>query len=83
MAIVELSDAAVEDYREVPLGMKLRIADVIERLEKWPAVSGAKPLTRELKGHYRIRAGDWRVVFHVAGEIVTIDRIDNRKDVYQ
>jgi mRNA-degrading endonuclease RelE of RelBE toxin-antitoxin system len=83
MAMVELSESALRDYAAVPLGMKGRIQAVILRLEKWPAVSGAKPLVRELKGHYRIRAGDWRVVFHIRGELVTVDRIDNRRDVYQ
>ena len=83
MATVELSDSAMRDFGAVPLGMKLRVDAVIMRLEDWPTVSGAKPLTRELKGHYRIRTGDWRIVFHVSGDVVTVNRIDNRKDVYR
>jgi len=83
MAVVELSDTALADFRAVPLRMKPRIQDVFDRLEKWPEVSGAKPLQHALKGHYRIRSGDWRVVFHVAGDLVMVDRIDNRKDVYR
>lgn len=83
MAIVELSESALAGYRAVPLGMKSRIQDVFDRLEKWPQVSGAKLLKHGLKGHYRIRTGDWRVVFHVTGDCVMVDRIDNRKDVYR
>lgn len=83
MATVEFSDLAMRHFAAVPLGMKRRVEAVINRLEDWPAVSGAKPLTRELKGHYRIRTGDWRIVFHVSGSLVTVDRIDNRKDVYR
>lgn len=83
MAKVELSESAISDFAAVPLGMKRRVQSVIERLEKWPAVSGAKLLRRELKGHYRVRTGNWRIVFHVREDLITIDRIDNRKDVYQ
>lgn len=83
MATVEFSDSAMRDFYAVPLGMKRRVEAVVNRLEDWPTVSGAKPLTRELKGHYRIRTGDWRIVFHVSGSLVTVDRIDNRKDVYR
>ena len=83
MATVELSDSAMIDFAAVPLGMKLRVQAVINRLEDWPTVSGAKPLTHDLKGHYRIRTGDWRIVFHVRGSLIMVDRIDNRKDVYR
>jgi alpha-L-rhamnosidase len=40
------------------------------RLERWPEVSGVKPLRRNLAGKFRLRTGDWRVVFRVAGETV-------------
>jgi mRNA-degrading endonuclease RelE of RelBE toxin-antitoxin system len=56
---------------------------VIARLTQWPNVSGAKPLRHDLKGAYRIRTGDFRVVFIVKGNIVVITRIDNRRDVYR
>lgn len=83
MVRVELSETALADFAAVPLGMKGRVMAVIERLEKWPSVSGAKPLTHNLKGHYRVRTGDWRVIFHLNRNVLMIDRIDNRKDVYR
>jgi mRNA-degrading endonuclease RelE of RelBE toxin-antitoxin system len=54
------------------------------RLIGWPNVSGAKRLKSSLKGAYRVRTGDWRVLFTVderAGH-VTVFRIANRRDVY-
>jgi hypothetical protein len=37
----------------------------LERLRRWPAVSGAKPLTGDLAGKYRLRTGDYRIRFRV------------------
>ena len=62
--------------------MKHRVLAVFSRLESWPATSGAKALRRELVGRFRIRAGDWRVVFRVAGDEILVERIANRRDVY-
>lgn len=46
-------------------------------------MSGAKPLRNEWKGHYRIRIGDWRVIFKVVRPNVIVVRVANRRDVYE
>jgi mRNA-degrading endonuclease RelE of RelBE toxin-antitoxin system len=46
-------------------------------------LSGAKPLRHGLKGHYRIRTGDFRIVFRAVADEVWIVRIEHRKDVYE
>jgi mRNA interferase RelE/StbE len=73
-----------EQFASLPMGMQPRVQKVFLRLRRWPEVSGAKPLKGSLKGAYRIRTGDWRVLFTVdiAAERVTVFRIDNRRDVY-
>jgi mRNA-degrading endonuclease RelE of RelBE toxin-antitoxin system len=45
-------------------------------------VSGVKPLTGDLAGRYRLRTGDYRVQFHVAGEILTVEKIGPRDGFY-
>ena len=82
MATVRMTEEAVQDVGELPSDMKLRLRAVMERLAKWPEVSGAKPLRGELAGQFRIRMGDWRVVFQPVGDDVVITRVANRKDVY-
>lgn len=83
MAIVLLTPEAARQLNQVPGGMIRRINEVFERLERWPTVSGAKPLRGKLAGGFRIRSGDWRVPFRAAGETVTVFAIDNRRDVYR
>lgn len=67
----------------LPRDIQYRMHAIFDRLAKWPEVSGAKPLRHELQGHYRIRTGDFRVLFRVVGGDVWIVRIDHRKDVYK
>ena len=58
-ARVTITPAAKVELESVPLVIRNRITDVFERLGKWPAVSGAKPLRGDLRGSYRIRTGDY------------------------
>jgi len=82
---VRSAERAREDFKSLPLRIQVRVQDVFDRLTRWPNVSGVKPLRRSLKGAYRIRTGDWRVLFtvEVQTERVTVFRIDNRRDVYE
>ena len=68
---------------QLPGGMLRRVNDVLERLQKWPTVSGAKPMRGALVGSFRIRTGDWRVVFHPRGDAIIVTAIDNRRDVHE
>jgi len=82
MATVALTPGAAEQFANLPRGIQPRINQVILRLEDWPDVSGAKPLKGELAGNFRIRTGDYRVVFRVKAQTVIVWRIGDRKDVY-
>jgi len=84
MAEVQLTPEAAEQFDRLPAAIKSRVRDIITRLADWPHVSGAKPLRHELKGAYRIRTGDYRIVFVIDRPgLVVIIRIDNRRDVYR
>jgi mRNA interferase RelE/StbE len=83
MAKVTLTPDAAEGLDKAPTGMVRRINDGLARLEQWPEVSGAKPLRGALKGCFRLRCGDWRIVFRPEGEDLVVIAIDNRRDVYK
>lgn len=70
------------DLTRVPSNMLGRIMKAVERLDRWPNVSGAKALTGNWAGHHRIRVGDWRIVFRVRGFDVIVVAIAHRKEVY-
>jgi mRNA interferase RelE/StbE len=80
---VLIAPEAQGDVLALPVTMRVRFDAVVTRLESWPNVSGAKPLRGELTGHYRIRMGDWRVVFQVVRPNVIVVRIAHRSTVYE
>ena len=83
VAKVFISDAVYKELVNMPTIIAARMRGIFERLKAWPVVSGAKPLRHDLRGHYRIRTGKYRVVFRVEGEIVRVLRIDHREDAYE
>lgn len=86
MADVRITPDAQVQFERLPVVVKARVLAVFARLEKWPNVSGAKPLRGELAGQYRIRTGEYRVQFSVSGRgpatVVMIARIGHRDGFY-
>ena len=71
------------DLTRVPPGMLERVLKAIARLDQWPNVSGAKPLRGDLVGHYRLRVGDWRIVFRIEGTDALVVGVAHRKDIHE
>ena len=83
MAKATLTREAAEGLEDLPLVIHSRVLLLLERLEKWPAVSGAKPLTGPLAGRYRLRTGDYRVQFRVEGRTIVVEKIGHRDRFYE
>lgn len=83
MARVTYEADVAEQLARVPQAILRRLEAVIRRLEKWPNVSGARPLRGELAGHWRIRTGDWRMQFRVVADEVIIERVGHRDGFYE
>jgi mRNA-degrading endonuclease RelE of RelBE toxin-antitoxin system len=80
---VVFSAEAAEGLEDLPLVIHVRVLSILERLGHWPQVSGARPLTGRLAGHYRIRTGDYRVQFRVDGATVVVEKIGHRDRFYE
>ena len=83
MATVELTPEAAEQLERLPKTMHRRVVGLPERLQGWPEVSGARPLSGDLAGWFRLRTGDYRLRFRVTGELVMVDKIGHRRDFYE
>ena len=67
----------------LPAEIVARMGKLLDRLEAWPEVSGAKALSGSLAGHWRMRTGDYRLQFHVAAETVHVEKIGHRDGFYE
>ncbi|MBI4702180.1 MAG: type II toxin-antitoxin system RelE/ParE family toxin [Deltaproteobacteria bacterium] len=83
MVRVLLAPEGQADFEALPPVIKARVLRIVERLQRWPEVSGAKPLRGRWTGHYRIRTGDWRVIFRVVAPDLIVVRIQHRSKVYE
>ena len=76
---IEYSKQSVKTIQRLDVMTKQRIKRGIEGMPKGDI--------KKLQGHaalYRLRVGDWRVVFsYINGETILIERIAPRGDVYK
>ena len=79
---VLVSAAALEEFTKIPRPIQTRVIQLVARLGHWPNVSGAKPLSGTLAGHYRLRTGDYRVQFRADRNAVIVERIGHRDGFY-
>lgn len=72
-----------EDIPKLSRAIQLRIQHAIEaRLTTAPEKYG-KPLRRTLKNYWKLRIGDYRIVFKVVGTEIWILGIGHREIIYQ
>ncbi len=76
-------DVVNRDLPKIPLNIKNRIQRAIEERLMVDPVQSGEPLRRSLKGHRKLRVGDWRIIYRIKGESVIILIIQNRKEVYK
>jgi len=74
-----------EDIPVLPKSIKNSIKKAIEERLMLDPVGFGKPLRYSLKGHRRLRVGDYRIVYRIEAEnkTVIIVAIKHRKDVYE
>ncbi len=76
-------DVKTIDLPQINKNLKIRIKNAIEtRLMTAPHHYG-EPLRKTLKGYWKLRVGDYRVVFKIIENEVWILGIIHRKKVYE
>ncbi len=76
-------DVRSEDIPQINRDLRNRIARAIEsRLTTEPERKG-EPLRGTLKGYWKLRVGDYRVIFKVVRNEVWILAIIHRREVYE
>lgn len=80
---VRLAESARADLRELPDRTRLQVFKKIANLEEDPFPHGYKKLSTP-SDLYRVRSGDYRIVYSVNRQthVVDVIRTRHRKDVY-
>ena len=76
-------DIVKEDLPKIPQNIKETIRKAIERrLLSNPILYGA-PLRHSLKGHRKLRMGNYRIIYRIEENEIIILKIGHRKEVYK
>lgn len=83
MVKLEWTSKAIDDLNKLDSLIVQRIL----RKVTWFADNFEKitpePLTGDLKGMFKLRIGDWRVVYHMEGTSTVIHFVGHRKEIYE
>ena len=78
---IEYGDTAIKDLEHVPTKQRAQILRKIERLRL--GLHGNIKRLRESDIAYRLRMGDYRILFDVEESVIVIRRIGHRKSIYE
>ena len=77
---IEYGPSALADLDDLPARERVQVLRKIERLEH--GLHGNIKHLHNAEAAYRLRMGDYRILFDVESDVIVIRRIGNRKDVY-
>lgn len=78
---IEIRKRAEKDLASIPKPNAQRIADAIYALEN--GLKGDIKKLTNFSPEYRLRVGDWRILFEVSKNTIIIYRIRHRKEAYR
>lgn len=78
---LEIRKSAIKDLKNISEPFKTKIKNKLLELKKFPNTANIKKLTN-FEPAYRLRIGDYRVLFDVENETIIIARILHRQGTY-
>jgi mRNA interferase RelE/StbE len=83
MATIEWSQEAIRDLERLDRQVMRRILRKLDWFSENFVRVVPESLAGEFEGTYKLRVGDWRVIYTVEGEVVRIWSIGHRKEIYK
>ena len=78
---IEYGDTALDDLDALPSKQRAQILRKINRLQE--GLHGDIKRLHEADFAYRLRMGDYRILFDVKAHVIVIRRIGHRKNIYE
>lgn len=79
---IEYDQKAVKQLKKLDKSIALSLLDGIEEFAQNPVLTKIKKLKTPFDGAYRLRIGDYRVVFYHEDNLMLVSKIAHRKDAY-
>jgi mRNA interferase RelE/StbE len=81
---IEFTAAAHKDLAKLAKGIRSRVDATLMILKTNPRPPGAKKLQGQWRSYYRVRVGDFRIIYAIedAMLVICVVRIRDRKEAY-
>lgn len=81
---IQFSRSAEKEIAALPNAVLKRVANAIDKLESNPRPTGCKKLKGSSQNLWRIRIGDYRVVYSIEDVLLIVDirKVGHRRDIY-
>lgn len=82
---IKLHKNARKNLKKIDPTTQKRIVKAITNLENNPTPNGYKKLKGQIEDKYRIRVGDYRIIYTIKNEelVILVLTIGHRKDIYR
>ncbi len=81
MLKVEWTDDALEDLKKLDKPIAKRIINKISWLSLHFENITPEPLSWDFSGTFKLRIGDWRVVYTIGTDVIVIQAIGHRREI--
>lgn len=82
---VEIAESAMRALSKIQKRDRLKILEKIDTLEQDPSPTGSVKLKGYKEALYRIRSGDYRIVYSIKQEVLIVLVVDigHRREIYR
>ena len=79
--LIDIQDSAYKDLKKIDKSDAIKVLQTIKKLEDYPKITNVKKLTNHYPP-FRLRIGDYRVLFDIEEEKIIVSNIKHRKEAY-
>lgn len=79
----EFKSKALKQLKKLDKSVQRKIIDKMDLVSKEEVLFSNKRLTKFRIGSYRLRIGDYRIIYDIDGKMITILLLGDRKDIYK
>ena len=83
MPKVEWDKDALDDLAKIDSPIVKRILHKISWLSQYFDAVTPEPLSADMSGLFKLRVGDWRVIYEIEKDLLIIKAVGHRREIYK
>ena len=83
MPKVEWDKEALDDLEKIDRPIVKRILHKISWFSQYFDAVTPEPLSADMAGLFKLRVGDWRVIYEIGKDVIVIRAVGHRRQIYK